>query len=86
VDWAGEHGKGTWEWRAMDILQLQRNHEGNYKDSDVHMDVVDSERNPRLYGRPMVYGICVTSGVVAKDGKGREEGRSWLGYRRAERS
>jgi hypothetical protein len=21
---------------------------------------------------------------VAKDGKGREEGRSWLGYRRAE--
>jgi hypothetical protein len=20
VDWAGEHGKGTWEWRAMDIL------------------------------------------------------------------
>jgi hypothetical protein len=20
VDWAGEHGKGTWDWRAMDIL------------------------------------------------------------------
>ena len=26
------------------------------------MYVVDSERNPRLYGRPMVYGICITSG------------------------
>jgi hypothetical protein len=34
------------------------------KDSDMHVDVVDSERNPRLYGGPMVYGICITSGYI----------------------
>jgi hypothetical protein len=29
------------------------------KDSDIHVDFVDSERNDRLYDRPMVYGICL---------------------------
>jgi hypothetical protein len=34
------------------------------KDSDMHVDVVDSERNPWLYGGPVVYGICITSGYT----------------------
>jgi hypothetical protein len=46
----------------MEILYLQR--KVTIKDSEVNVDVVDCKRNPRLYDKPMVYGICITSGYT----------------------
>jgi hypothetical protein len=52
------------------------------KDSDIHVDVVDSERNLRLYDRPMVYGICITSGYTRDNEEKRtgQEGKATTAF------
>jgi hypothetical protein len=52
------------------------------KDSDIHVDIVDSERNLRLYDRPMVYGICITSGYTRDNEEKRsgQEGKATTAF------
>jgi hypothetical protein len=62
VDEAGELGKGTGNWIYYGYRGITK---VTITGSDIHVDVVDSERIPWLYGWPMVYGICITSGYRA---------------------